>query len=34
MQEGMHLYDYLDDFNRIILDLKNIDIKEMMRIKH
>jgi hypothetical protein len=27
MKEGMPLCDHLDDFNRIILDLKNIDIK-------
>ena len=27
MQEGMPLCDHLDDFNRIILDIKNIDIK-------
>jgi hypothetical protein len=25
MQEGMPLCDHLDDFNRIILDMKNID---------
>jgi hypothetical protein len=27
MKEGMPLCDHLDDFNRIILNLKNIDIK-------
>jgi len=27
MKECMPLCDHLDDFNRIILDLKNIDIK-------
>ena len=27
MKEGMLLCDHLDDFNRIILDMKNIDIK-------
>jgi hypothetical protein len=27
MREGMALCDHLDYFNRIILDLKNIDIK-------
>jgi hypothetical protein len=27
MKEGMPLCDHLDNFNRIILDLKNIDIK-------
>ena len=27
MQEGMHLCDHLDEFNKILMDLKNIDIK-------
>jgi hypothetical protein len=27
MQEGMPLYDYLDEFNKILMDLKNIDIQ-------
>ena len=27
LQEGMPLCDHLDDFNRIVLDMKNIDIK-------
>jgi hypothetical protein len=27
MQEGMLLCDHLDEFNKILMDLKNIDIK-------
>lgn len=27
MQEGTSLCDHLDEFNEILLDLKNIDIK-------
>lgn len=27
IKEGTHMYDHLDEFNKVIMDIRNIDIK-------